>query len=142
MSSTNKAKSAAKAIKEGQKPKVTKIRTADKFRKPVVKQQPKRPAYEHRAVKPVSLKRNMSKIIHSPVTSEKASTKIESENVLTFMVDITATKKEIAEAIRKLYNVTPVKVSTLITPKLLKKAYVRLDKEQEASAIASDIGIV
>ena len=142
MSSQVKAKKAAQAIKGGQSPKVTKIRTANKFRRPLVKQQPRRPAYEHRAVRPVSLKRNECKIIRAPVSSDKASTKIETENTLTFIVDITATKKEIADAVRVLYNVKAEKISTLITPKLLKKAYVRLTADQDASIVAQDIGMV
>ncbi|KAH0792585.1 serine/threonine-protein phosphatase 2A activator-like [Histomonas meleagridis] len=94
---------------------------------------------EHKAVQPVSLKRNDYKIIKGPVTSDKASRKLEDENTMTFYVDIRAKKPEIAAAINRLYHVKPVSVKTLITPKFLKKAYVRLPEEVEAMNLANEM---
>jgi large subunit ribosomal protein L23Ae len=64
------------------------------------------------------------------VTSDKASRK----------TDLRATKPEIRRAITELYHVNPVKISTLITSKCLKKAYVRRPADFEAMNIANEMG--
>jgi len=81
------------------------------------------------------------KIILRPVITEKAVELIERENKLTFIVLKRATKKQIKEAIEKLYNVKVVKVNTLITPEGEKKAYIKLAPEYRASDIAMRLGI-
>ena len=136
---SSKAESAAKNVQVGQKKQIKKIRHITKFGRQIAAPTPKRPIYDHKAVQPVSIKRNNYKIIKGPVTSDKATSKIENENTLVFWVDIRATKTEIAAAINSLYNVKPVKVSTLITPKCMKKAYVRLPEDVEALNLANEI---
>ena len=74
-----------------------------------------------------------------PVTSDKASAKIDNENTLVFWVDLKATKTEIAGAVARLYNVKPVKISTLITAKCMKKAYIRLPESVEAMNLANEM---
>jgi large subunit ribosomal protein L23Ae len=59
---------------------------------------------------------------------------------MSFWVDIRATKPEIKQAIWKLYRVKTVNISTLVTSKCLKKAYVRLPPDVEAMNIASEMG--
>ncbi len=81
------------------------------------------------------------KIILRPVISEKAIEQIERLNKLVFIVDRRATKKQIKEAVEKLFNVKVVKVNTLITPEGEKKAYVTLSPEYSASDIATRLGI-
>ena len=83
--------------------------------------------------------------------------KIEKLNTLVFIVDMNATKPMIKKAFEKLYNVKVRKVNTLITfdfsqlfilsfrlfsTKGQKKAYIRLNPENEALDIANKIGVV
>ena len=136
---SGKAEATAKTVAQGQKKQVKKIRHIVKFGRQIPAPTPKQPIYDHKAVKPVSLKRNDYKIIKGPVTSDKASSKIENENTLVFWVDLRATKTEIASAVQRLYHVKPVKVSTLISSKCLKKAYVRLPEDVEAINLANEI---
>lgn len=133
---SNKAETAAVAVQKGQQKQVRNFTKLHQVKKARV---PKAPKYEHKAVQPVSLKRNDYKIIKGPVTSDKASRKLEDENTMTFWVDIRAKKPEIAAAIFRLYHVKPVSVNTLITAKCLKKAYVRLPEEVEAMNIANEM---
>ena len=56
-------------------------------------------------------------------------------------VDIKATKHEIKEVIEKLYGVKVEKINTLITPKGKKKAYVKLSEFDDATDIASRMGL-
>lgn len=80
-------------------------------------------------------------VIKKPLISEKAFELIEKENKLVIEVNLKATKKQIKEAIEKLYNVKVESVNTLITPKGQKKAYVRLSDFDDAADIASRMGL-
>ncbi|CBK25430.2 uncharacterized protein [Blastocystis hominis] len=80
-------------------------------------------------------------IIKKPAVSESSMKKIESENILTFFVDIRANKRQIRQAINKLYNVKCSKVNTVISPLGFKKAFVRMSGENEAMDVANKIGI-
>jgi large subunit ribosomal protein L23Ae len=135
---TEQAAEAAQANAEGKKKTIKKVR---KFVKPKVKKPAAQVArkYERRAVEPVSLKRNEYKIIRGPVTSDKASRKLEDENTMVFWVDLRATKAQIRAAVNKLYHANALKVSTLVTSKCLKKAYVRLPASVEAMNIANEM---
>ena len=68
--------------------------------------------------------------------------KLESDNTLTFIVDVAANKPTIRQAVERLYEVKAVKVNTLIRPDNLKKAYVRLAANYDALTVANKIGIV
>ena len=81
-------------------------------------------------------------IIKEVLATEKAIRLIESQNTLTLIVDIKATKPEIKKAVENLFNVKVEKVNTLITPKGEKKAYVKLKKEYKASDVAHKLGIL
>jgi len=63
--------------------------------------------------------------------------KIEEHNTLVFIVDIKANKRQIKEAVKKLYDVDSVKVNTLIRPDGKKKAFVRLTADVDALDIAA-----
>lgn len=136
---STQAEAAAANVTKGQKKQVRKLRYFQKFHKPATAKLPPKPAYDHQAVQPVSVKRNDYKIIRGQVTSDKTSRKTEDENTLVFWVDLRATKSEISAAVQRLYKVKPAKVSTLITAKCLKKAYVRLPESAEAMTIANEM---
>ena len=49
-----------------------------------------------------------------PLNTESAMKKIEEHNTLVFIVDIKANKRQIKDAVKKLYDVQALKVNTLI----------------------------
>lgn len=81
------------------------------------------------------------KVILYPLMTEDAVALIESENKLTFIVDLKANKFDIKKAVEELYEVETDKVTTLITFKGTKKAYVKLKPNHSASEIAIKLGI-
>ncbi|MCS7134649.1 MAG: 50S ribosomal protein L23 [Candidatus Pacearchaeota archaeon] len=80
-------------------------------------------------------------ILLEPVITEKAIKRIESENKLTFVVVLNATKKQIKEEIEKIFNVKVEKVNTQIS-KNKKIAFIKLKKETPAIDIATKLGII
>ena len=80
-------------------------------------------------------------IILRPVMTEAAFDLIEKENKLTFIVSLKANKTMIRHAVEELYEVKVEKVNTLIQRDGKKKAYVRLGPEDNASDIATKLGI-
>lgn len=82
----------------------------------------------------------MSVIVHPDVT-EKSMKLIETENKLVFIVSRKASKGQIKAELEKLYEVKVLNINTLITPKGVKKAYVKLSPEYRAEEIATRIGI-
>lgn len=81
------------------------------------------------------------RIMKKPLISEKDFELIERENKLVIEVDIKAKKHQIKEVIEKLYGVKVEKINTLITPKGKKKAYVKLSEFDDATDIASRMGL-
>merc|ERR1712091_800653 len=81
-------------------------------------------------------------IIKCPLTTESAMKKIEEINTLVFLVDIQASKQEIKEAVKAMYDVQCAKVNTLIRPDGRKKAYVHLTQDYDALDVANRIGII
>jgi large subunit ribosomal protein L23 len=81
-------------------------------------------------------------ILLSPVKTEKAISKIEYENTLTFEVEMKATKKDIWSEVEKLFAVKVVSVRTFITPTGAKHAMVRLDKGSKADDIATKLKMI
>ena len=65
--------------------------------------------------------------------------KIEEHNTLVFIVDIKANKRQIREAVKRLYDVQAAKVNTLIRPDGTKKAYVRLTSDFDALDVANKV---
>ncbi len=84
----------------------------------------------------------MKDTIIRPLITEKAMAKIERENTLCFIVQRKATKPEIREDVKKLYNVKVTDVNTQISRTGKKVAYVRLSKETVAMDIATKLGVV
>jgi large subunit ribosomal protein L23 len=84
---------------------------------------------------------NPHEIIISPDVTEKSMKMLENENKLVFVVRRDANKKQVKEAVEKLYEVKVEEVNTSINPKGVKKAYVRLAPEYRADEVATRIGI-
>lgn len=81
------------------------------------------------------------KIIKRPLITEKTFDLIEQQNKLVFIVDKSANKRDIIQAIEKIHNVKVIKVNCLITPKGEKKAFIKLHPDYSAQDIAIDLGI-
>ena len=67
--------------------------------------------------------------------------KIEENNTLVFIVDVRANKRQISQAVKKMYDIMTAKVNTLVRPDGLKKAYVRLNQDYDALDVANKIGM-
>jgi ribosomal protein uL23 len=81
-------------------------------------------------------------ILQYPHLAEKSMKSVEIENKLVFIVDRRANKDMIASAVEKEFDVAVVGVNTEITPKGLKKAYVKLSEKFSAGDIATRLGMV
>ena len=81
-------------------------------------------------------------VIKYPLSTEKAIRLMESENKLIFVVDLRSKKPEIKQAVEKTFKVKVIKVNTLVTPKGVKRAYVKLDPASPALDIATDLGLM
>ena len=88
------------------------------------------------------MKMEPDKVIKYPLSTEKAIRLMEAENKLVFVVDKKANKREIKDAIEKTFQVKILKVTTLITPKGQKRAYVKLSPDTPALDISTDLGLM
>ena len=79
--------------------------------------------------------------IKHPYVTEKAVDKMDFENKMQFVVHIDANKNEIATAVEERFDVTVLKVTTMVTPQGEKKATVQLSEDEDAQEIASRIGV-
>lgn len=75
------------------------------------------------------------------VITQDAVSLIERENKLTFIVSLGASKSDVKRAVESLYGVRVEKVNMLITPRGVKKAYVKLRPEYRASDLAVRLGV-
>mmetsp|Transcript_67464 Transcript_67464/g.93305 ORF Transcript_67464/g.93305 Transcript_67464/m.93305 type:complete len:143 (+) Transcript_67464:43-471(+) len=142
MAPAEKAKKAAKALAAGTNSKRTsKIRKSATFHRPKTLRLLRQPKYSRRSVPRVN-KLDQYQILKYPLTTESAMKKIEDNNTLVFIVDTRANKKQITEAVRRMYEIKTAKVNTLIRPDGLKKAYVRLTTDYDALDVANKIGII
>lgn len=82
------------------------------------------------------------KIIKHPLATEKAIRLMESENKLVFVVDKSATKKDVKKAIEDLFKAKVVSVNTLQCVTGEKRAYVKFAKENPAIDIATGLGLM
>ena len=74
---------------------------------------PRKPKYPRKSVHHVPRMDAFRTIVH-PLNTESAMKKIEDNNTLVFVVDIKANKRQIKEAVKKLYDVKAEKINTLI----------------------------
>lgn len=80
-------------------------------------------------------------VIKMPIISEKTMKLIEEENKLVFYIDKKATKADVKNAVKELFDVEVKNLNTLITPKGKKKAYIKLKDEYDAGEVAASLGI-
>ena len=83
----------------------------------------------------------MSMILEHPLVTEKAMDEMDFENKLQFIAHIDASKPEITEAVETRYDVTVVNINTQITPDAQKKATITLSDDDDATEVASRIGV-
>ena len=76
-----------------------------------------------------------------PLSTEKAIRLIESDNIITFIVDKNATKSKIKQEMKEKFNAQVDSIRTQITKKG-KKAYIKLKPETLAIDIATLLGIM
>ncbi|MEK6812904.1 MAG: 50S ribosomal protein L23 [Nanoarchaeota archaeon] len=81
-------------------------------------------------------------VIKYPLSTEKIMGLMQNENKLVFVVDKKATKQEIKQEIESAFKVKIMKVTTVITPQGIKKAYVKLAPEHQAIDLATNLGLM
>jgi len=86
--------------------------------------------------------KNVQEVIRYPLISEDAVTLIESENKITFIVDVEASKNDIRRAVEELYEVKVDRVNSVLTPEGRKKAFVKLAPDYKASDLAVRLGVL
>lgn len=136
-----KASTVANALKKGVSKKGTRIHTKVHFYKPKTLKATRKPKYERKST-PKKSGLDTFSVIKYPLTTESSMKLIEDSNTLVFIVDIKSNKRQIKAAVRELYNIECEKVNTLITPRGLKKSYVRLSKDYDALDVANRVGVI
>jgi large subunit ribosomal protein L23Ae len=89
------------------------VRTSTSFHRPKTLTLSRAPKYPRKSV-PHEPRLDPSKVIIHPLNTESAMKKIEENNTLVFIVDVKANKRQIKEALKKMYEVDCVKINTLI----------------------------
>ena len=111
---TAQAKTAKKAALKGTQGKSTRrVRTSVSFHRPKTLTLSRAPKYPRKSV-PHEPRLDAGKVIIHPLNTESAMKKIEEHNTLVFIVDIKANKRQIKDAVKKLYDVSAAKINTLI----------------------------
>eukprot|EP01123_Difflugia_compressa_P010672 TRINITY_DN396_c0_g1_i6.p1 TRINITY_DN396_c0_g1~~TRINITY_DN396_c0_g1_i6.p1 ORF type:complete len:316 (+),score=106.73 TRINITY_DN396_c0_g1_i6:114-1061(+) len=118
-----------------------KVHYTVKFKRPNSKILARDPLYPRRSV-PRKNPLTKFSILRHPLATESAMQQIENNSTLVFIVDQRANKKQIKDAVFKMYNIQAAKVNTLIRPDGQKKAYVRLTADADALEVANKIGII
>lgn len=109
-----KAKAAKKAVLKGTSSHSSrKVRTSVSFHRPKTLRLPRNPKYPRKSV-PHMPRMDQFRTIQHPLNTESAMKKIEDHNTLVFIVDLKANKRNIKDAVKKLYDVEAAKVNTLI----------------------------
>ncbi len=93
--------------------KVRKVRTSTSFHRPKTLTLSRAPKYPRKSVPHVP-RLDASKVIVHPLNTESAMKKIEENNTLVFIVDVKANKRQIREALKKMYDVNVVRINTMI----------------------------
>mmetsp|Transcript_4740 Transcript_4740/g.7164 ORF Transcript_4740/g.7164 Transcript_4740/m.7164 type:complete len:141 (-) Transcript_4740:55-477(-) len=138
---SGKAAAVAKKLTKGVSKKGTRIHNKVHFYRGKTVDLPKAPKYASRST-PKKNTLDKYSVIKYPLTTESSMKLIEDSNTLVFIVDIKSNKRQIKAAVKELYNIDCVKVNTLITPKGLKKSYVRLSKDYDALDVANKVGVI
>ena len=82
-----------------------------------------------------------NKIILKPYITEKTFAMIENESKICFIVERSASKPQIAEAVKALYNESVTRVNTARTI-YGKKAFVQFEDAEKARDLATKIGML
>jgi ribosomal protein uL23 len=82
------------------------------------------------------------KILKYPLNTEKAVRAMEAENKILFIVNGKSTKREIKEAMEKMFKVKVSKVNTLFDSNGRKKAYIKLAAENPAIDVMTQLGLM
>ena len=141
LTSTEKASAVAKKLTKGISKKGTRIHTKTHFYRTQTLTLPRKPKYSQKST-PKKNGLDKYSIIKYPLTTESSMKLIEDSNTLVFIVDIKANKRQIKAAVKDLYDIECEKVNTLITPRGLKKSYVRLSKDFDALDVANRVGVI
>jgi len=80
-------------------------------------------------------------VIRHPHVTEKAMNDMDFQNKLQFVVDVDASKPEVASAVEEQFDVGVESVTTQVTPDGEKKAVVTLSPDDDAEEVASRIGV-
>lgn len=86
--------------------------------------------------------KNEWETLSHPLMTEKSIGLIEKENKLVFIVNLKANKVDIKRAIEKAFDVKVDGVTTTMTRKGQKKAFIKLSKDNSASEIATRLGML
>jgi large subunit ribosomal protein L23Ae len=109
-----KAKLAKKAALKGTQSKsLRKIRTTTSFHRPATLKLRRNPKYARKSI-PHLPRMDQFRVIQHPLNTESAMKKIEDNNTLVFIVDLKSNKRQIKDAVKKLYDVEAAKIRTLI----------------------------
>ncbi|KAH9922622.1 ribosomal protein L23/L15e core domain-containing protein [Fomitopsis serialis] len=137
-----KAKAAKKAALHGTHAHAPrKVRHSVSFHRPKTLRLPRDPKYPRKSIPHVP-RMDQFRTIVSPLNTESAMKQIEEHNTLVFIVDLRSNKRQIKDAVKKLYDVQAAKINTLIRPDGKKKAYVRLTADHDALDVANKIGFI
>ena len=80
--------------------------------------------------------------ILNPITTEKAINLIEKDNTIVFAVSRNEVKSTIKQKVEEMYQIKVHSVRTMLSPKGVKKAFVKLTKEFKADDLASKLKII
>jgi large subunit ribosomal protein L23Ae len=116
-------------------------RISVKFRRPKTKKLQRNKKYQKKLIDPINLK-GYTKLFKHPITTESSMKKIQSSNTIILVFDSKAHKKNIKFLMEKIYKTNVIKINTLITPKGLKKAFIKLSPDQDALDVANKIGFI
>jgi large subunit ribosomal protein L23Ae len=109
-----KAEGAKKAVIKGtQSHTKRKVRTSVTFRRPKTLRLARNPKYPRTSI-PHLPRLDAYRVIVHPLNTESAMKKIEENNTLVFIVDKKSNKRQIKDAVKKLYDVEAHKINTLI----------------------------
>ena len=109
----DKAKATAKKLAGAAAKKTVAKRYKTKFHRPKTLRLLRNPKYARKSV-PKTNPLDQYAILKYPLTTESAMKKIEDNNTLVFIVDTRANKRQITDAVRRMYEIKTAKVNTLI----------------------------
>lgn len=140
---TRKANVAKKVVQKGSsgQQRVRKVYTSPTFHRPKTLRLARNPKYPRKSA-PHAPRTDAHKILLFPLNTESAMKKIEEVNTLVFIVDRKANKRQIKQALKKVYDVDAAKVNTLIRPDGKKKAFIRLTADEDALDVSNRIGFI